>query len=207
MPLFGGTPAPMVPPPSPPSSTLPPYEYPASASGWLSGAFTSTVWSIYGEGGLPIVLDADFNVTPFLGVRYMDSSSGAYNETGSVGGHTSPALHVTDAYATSIDTYLGAELSGQLHLTDTQVLMPSLRVAWVHDFNNNPWQVDAWFSGVGSDSAFSVNGGRWAQDSALINADFSLAVLDNMIATIGYQGNINATQTTNTLMGRVDIKF
>ncbi|MGB8364323.1 MAG: autotransporter outer membrane beta-barrel domain-containing protein [Rhizomicrobium sp.] len=199
----------MASPPSPSRSALTP-TIPSVGweSDWLTGAFTSDVWSIYGEGGLPVDLGIqNLGFTPYLGLRYIHSTSGAYNEValtkGTVAG--SAALNVSDASASSLSSYLGAEFSTTTTVAD-QTLLPTLRVAWAHNFDD-PWQVNASFSGIGPSSAFTINGSTWSRDSGLVDFGVSTVFMDNMMATIGYDANVSGTQTVQSVYGRLDITF
>ena len=130
-----------------------------------------------------------------------------FNETGSINGHTGPALTVGDAQSDSFVGYAGVQLGSAWQVTPTQVILPSLRVAWAHEFDSNQWKVNAYFDGLGPASRFTVDGSALSQDSALIDASFSAALAGNLQATVGYEGNINSDMTTQTVFGRLDIRF
>ena len=205
MPLFGDQ-APTGQAPSPPKSELyPNVALASSATGDLFGKFDSDAWSVYGEAGLPLATSVGFSFTPYVGVRYVSSSSGAYNETGSVNGHTSANLDVSDATANNFDTYLGAELSGTIGM-GSQQLMPSLRVAWAHNFDD-PWKVSAYFNGIGPTSAFAIDASAWSRDSGLVDLGLSMLFQGNMMATLGYDANLSSTQINQSVYGQLDIKF
>jgi trimeric autotransporter adhesin len=209
LPLFGGAQATMAGPGSPPAATMPPYDVPATGSGWLSGSFSDGVWNVYGEGGYPFVT-GNVKFTPYVGLQYMDASSDAYAETGTVGGHTAPLLHVTEASATSLSSYLGVQLATTWTVSDSstfEAVLPSLRVAWAHEFDGDQWNLHAYFDGLGPTSAFQLDGSRLAKDSAAIDANIAVEISGNLMATIGYSGRLNDTTTSNALFGRLDIRF
>ena len=200
----------MASPPSPSRNDLTPTT-PAVVpeSDWLKGAFTSDVWSVYGEGGLPVDLGIqNLGFTPYLGLRYIHSTSGAYNEVALTKGTATAAaaLNVNDASASSLSSYLGAEFSTTVPVTNEQTLLPTLRVAWAHNFDD-PWQVNASFSGIGPASAFTINGSTWSRDSGLVDFGISTVFMDNMMATIGYDANVSGTQTVQSVYGRLDVTF
>lgn len=175
----------------------------------MSAKFNSTAWSVYGEGGVKVDTgDPDLNLTPFLGLRYIDSISGRYMETSSNAkpGIAAAALNVNDASATALVTYLGAELSTTWNMGNNQAILPSLRLAWTHNFDD-PWRVSANFEGVGPASNFAVDASSWSHDSGLVDASFSMLFDDNLMGSIGYTANINSTQFEQSVYGRLDIKF
>jgi outer membrane autotransporter protein len=171
----------------------------------MSASFSSDVWSVYGEGGVPLDLGVGF--TPYFGLRYLDSSSGAFAETSSnsTPGIAAAALNVSNASAKSFVSYLGAEFSTQLATGGSQDLLPSLRLAWAHNFSD-PWKVDAAFSGVPG-SGFEIDGSTWSRDSGILDAGLSMLFMDNLLGTIGYDASLNSTQTVQSAYGRVDFKF
>lgn len=208
LPLYDTSITPMAVPPSPAKGLLPPYSNNApGASGWLGGAYTEDVWSIYAEGGYPWLTGDDVNVTPYVAFGYNDGTSGSYNETGKINMHTGPALAVSDVSSESAVSYLGVQFSSKLDMEDSDSLLPSLRVAWAHEFEKDQWKVNAAFDGLGTPSTFTVNGSALAQDSAVIDAEISAMLDDGLMGTLGYEANINNTLTTQTVFGRLDIKF
>jgi outer membrane autotransporter protein len=186
--------------------TLPnPTPPPTDLSGVVSGKFTTNTWSVYGEGGVPLNTGMGFKMTPFVAVSYIQTDSGAYTETGTLTGGTMPVnLHVSDASATSIETYLGAEFAGTWDMGDTQ-LLPSLKVAWAHEFDSDIWQVDSYFAAVGPTSAFTVTGSALAKDFAVVDASLGLALQDNLSATLSYEGRYSDSSVSHLVMGKLQL--
>jgi len=179
------------------------------AQSLMSAKFNSTAWSIYGEGGVSVDTgEPDLNLTPFLGLRYIDSTSGHFMEHSSnpAPGIAAAALNVNDASAQALVTYLGAEVSTIWDMGNNQRLLPSVRLAWTHNFDD-PWRVNAYFQGVGPSSGFTVDASSWSRDSGLIDGSLSMLFEDNLMGTIGYTANLNSTQTEQQVYGRIDFKF
>jgi len=182
---------------------------PALQTSTMRAKFNSTVWGVYGEGGVNVdVGDPDLNLTPFVGIRYIDSTSGEFSETSSntTPGIAAAALNVNDASAKALVTYLGAELSTKWDMSNNQALLPSIRLAWAHNFED-PWSVNAYFQGVGPSSDFTIDASTWSRDSGLVDVDMSMLFMDNLMGTIGYKANINSTQVQQSVYGRLDVKF
>jgi outer membrane protein OmpA-like peptidoglycan-associated protein len=184
---------------------------PTNNSGFVNGKFTSGVWALYGEGGVPLDTGGDLRITPYAAVAYLHSSSGSYQEhiqtAGMIGTLPSPvALHVSDASATSLSSYLGVQFGTNWALSADTTLLPSLKLAWVHEFDGSMWQVNAAFPGVPG-SGFTVNGAFLGKDSGLVDASVAVALTDNLAASFGYEGRLSSTTTDNMVLGRLTLTF
>jgi outer membrane autotransporter protein len=115
-------------------------------------------------------------------------------------------LNVNDASAQSLTTYLGAELSTTMGMPKDQSLMPTLRMAWAHNFDD-PWKVHAFFNGVGPSSTFTVDASTWSRDSALVDLSLSMLFDEQFLGTLGYNANLGGTETNQAVYGRLDVKF
>lgn len=77
-----------------------------------------------------------YNLSPVFNLNFIKTSFKAYNETGSNADTNSMALHYGDRSTISFTSSLGAQL-GTSYGHEWGALMPSLRLATVHEFQNN----------------------------------------------------------------------
>ncbi len=77
-----------------------------------------------------------YNLSPFLNLDFIKTSFKGYNESGSNANTNLMALHYGDRSTISFTSSLGARL-GTSYGHEWGTLMPSLRLATVHEFQNN----------------------------------------------------------------------
>lgn len=114
----------------------------------------------------------DYQVTPFVAAEIASLQSGAYTETVATGG-TSPFQLSTNAQSTlSAPLFLGFKLSGAAALGNGVTALPSLSIAWVHEFSTDRNVNGQLIALPGAD--FTVAGPRAAANLAQVKANVDL---------------------------------
>ncbi|MCW2285126.1 uncharacterized protein with beta-barrel porin domain [Rhodoblastus acidophilus] len=115
---------------------------------------------------------SDYQVTPFVAAEIASLQSGAYTETVATGG-TSPFQLSTNAQTTlSAPLFLGFKLSGAAALGNGVTALPSLSLAWVHEFSTDRNVNGQLIALPGAD--FTVAGPRAAANLAQVKANVDL---------------------------------
>jgi uncharacterized protein with beta-barrel porin domain len=180
---------------------------PAGGSGIYSSRFFSRVWSLYGEAGYEVARDDNFTVTPYAALEVLQGTTGAYasSETTILSGSPLPTLLVSSTTATSVDSRIGAAIATQFTLGQ-QTVLPSLRIAWLHEFNDNPWIVNAAFAGVPT-SGFRITGAGLTSNFLDLDAGITMKLEDSLDALIDYEGRISSDRQDHALVGRLVVKL
>jgi uncharacterized protein with beta-barrel porin domain len=175
---------------------------PFFGSGVVKGSFHSDVWSAYGEAGYGLgeVPHLGFNLTPYVALEAIQGSSNAYDQTGGP-----ITLSVSGTSARTFSSYVGASFTSDAFLGTTTVI-PHLKAAWQHDFNDNPWVLNAAFAGTPL-SGFQVTGAALGKDHADVEAGVSTKLHQNIDAMLDYEGRFATNRTESSLVGRIKIDF
>ncbi len=105
----------------------------------ISGTTSGTTTGNQLMGGMSASYQKDisrFNLSPFINLDYIKTSFKGYNETGT----TTLEMHYGDRSAISFTSSLGGRLSTSYGY-DWGTLLPSARLAAVHEFQNNAQQI------------------------------------------------------------------
>ena len=151
-------------------------------SGSANGSFGGTQWVARGELGYPLALGGA-TLTPLASLTYAYLHQNAYTESSAEGA----ALRVGTAHATSVKTDIGAKLD-QAFSTRYGELVPSVQLAWRHEYTHSKTTVDASFAADPlGETAFSTKGARPVSDSALLTAGVTVLRANNLSITAQYQ--------------------
>ena len=98
--------------------------------------------------------------------------------------------------------------SGDSHkfMLGEQTVLPSLRIAWLHEFNDNPWVVNAAFAGVPT-SGFRITGAGLTSNFLDLDAGITMKLEDSLNALIDYEGRISSDRQDHALIGRLVVKL
>jgi outer membrane autotransporter protein len=150
-------------------------------SGLLSGRFEFG-WSHAFNG---------FSVTPFAAVEFSRLRQRGYSETGTASDGTpgvnglSYAAHT----ASSLPTFLGAEVNTRYAFGDGMIWSPYARVSWVHEFEPSR-NISAAFIALPG-SAFTVDGPRAAADAARVDLGSQFAITRNVALFGSFDGEFS----------------
>ena len=109
----------------------------------ITGTMSGSTTAHQGMAGLSASYQADigsFNLAPSFNLDYIKTSIGGYNETGSNYNVNLIALRYGDRSVTSLTGSLGARLSATYN-HEWGSLLPSVRLATVHEFQNKTRQI------------------------------------------------------------------
>jgi outer membrane autotransporter protein len=160
-----------------------------------SGAFASHLLGARLETGWRMALGAA-TVTPFAAVQISKLWQNGYTENSVVAGGAPGVMGLTFAQhtATSLPTFLGAQIESKLDMAGGRVLTPFLRAAWVHEFKPTR-SIDAAPTAVPA-AAFTVEGPRAASNSAKINAGAQLALNKSSALFASFDGEFSGVSRT-----------
>lgn len=134
-------------------------------------------------------------VTPFAAIEPSVLRQQAYTETSttSSGGGGTLGLSYASHTTTSLPTFLGAQIDTRYVLDGGQVLSPSMRLSWVHEFKPDR-QIEASLATLGSPS-FTVDGARAARDALRTDIGVTLALAQNTALFASFNGEFSNTST------------
>jgi subtilase-type serine protease len=96
-------------------------------------------------------------------------------------------------------------VEGTIQLTSDVTLTPSLRLAWVHEFNPTR-EISAEFQ-VAPGFPFTVQGARAAQDSAQVQAGLEMRVAKNFGVFANFDGNLSGAGNSYGGFGGVKVRW
>lgn len=172
-------------------------------SGNARGSFGNDVWQVYGEGGYHIATNGRVDLVPYAALYYLHGDVDAYTEHGFPGVN----LHVSSAEATSFSSYLGVRLAllGR-GVSDGTSIVPTLKVAWQHQFEDQLWSVNAAFEGVPA-TAFRLTGEGYDRDSLIVGGELAMSWGGNVDAVLDYEGRFNGDRQSNAVIGRLNFRL
>ncbi len=130
-----------------------------------------------------------YTVTPFAAIEPSALRQHAYSETGS----NTFGLNYASHTSTSLPAFFGAQIDTRYALNGGQVLSPSARVAWVHEFEPKR-QIEASFISIPA-AGFTVDGARAARDAVRIDAGATLALNQKTALFANFNGEFASTST------------
>ena len=128
-------------------------------------------------------------VTPLAGLRWVQSVSGAYTESGAGSANLSVDSHTTN----SVTQDLGVKVSWNMP-TRLGRLTPELRAAWLHDYTQGAIVT----TGVMGGQVFATSFGRTAADGVQLGAVATLAGADNLSVRVEYEGEQRTKYQSHT---------
>src|SRR3984893_1864871 len=102
-------------------------------------------------------------VGPIASVQYTNVNIDGFHETGSL-----IPLEFPGQSEDSVRSSIGAKLAICLQTDHGIMLKPEVRVAWLHEYNDRAYPIDARF--IGCDELFTVRGPRVGEDAAQVTA-------------------------------------
>ncbi len=132
-----------------------------------------------------------YTVTPFAAIEPTALRQQAYTEsaTTTTGGNGVLGLSYASRTTTSLPLFLGAQIDTRYVLGGGQVLTPSARLSWVHEFKPER-QIEASFASLPAGS-FTVDGARAARDAARIDISATLALNQSMALFASFNGEFS----------------
>jgi uncharacterized protein with beta-barrel porin domain len=173
---------------------------PNFGAGVTEARFHSNLWALYGEGGYRFATGSIFELDPYLALEILDGESNSYTQTG---GPIALAVSGTSAHGSS--SFLGFSLSTAEPVAGTP-FVPTLRVSWQHEFETNPWTLDAAFAGVPI-TGFRVSGAALSKDHADIGAGLRTALSADVDAMFSYEGRLGGNRSDGAVIGRALVRF
>jgi outer membrane autotransporter protein len=170
------------------------------------GEFASDQFGGRLQAGRQFAFD-QFRVTPFAAVQYMRLWQSGYGEA-SVTAAGAPGifgLNVQPRTATSLPTFLGAEIDTRIDFAHGATLVPFARASWVHEFM--PDRSIAAAMGILPTGTFIVDGPRAASDAARIEAGSNLYLRRNIAFFANFTGEYSSQGISNAGSGGLRVSW
>ncbi len=150
-------------------------------------------WQLQGKlgGGYDLRLGVAM-VTPLASLQVVRVETDGYSESGAGGGN----LSVDANGVNSVQSELGAQVSGGLGTTEWGLLKGNALLAWVHDYAHAPIAVSATMGGVG----FVSKTERSASNGARLDLGTTLERDDSVSVSLEYQGELRSDYQSHTGM-------
>jgi outer membrane autotransporter protein len=149
----------------------------------LTANFVGQSYAARVEGGYRYAVLRTLGVTPYAAVQAQDFSTPRFSETDVTGGGA--GLSFAAQNATDVRSELGARLDNPTAIGRMPLILRA-RLAWAHDFVNNPALAAAFQVLPGSN--FIVNGAPIPHDSALTSAGAELFLAPNWTLLAKFDG-------------------
>jgi uncharacterized protein with beta-barrel porin domain len=157
----------------------------------LTASFSGQSYGARFEAGYRVPVWHTLGVTPYGALQAQDFSTPRYSETDETGGGL--GLSYAAMNATDVRTELGARFDDPTLLYGKPLILFS-RLAWAHDFVNNPLLSAAFESLPGS--GFTVNGAPIPHDSALTTTGAQYFLASNWSLIGKFEGGFAAGYQT-----------
>ncbi|MNR95992.1 Outer membrane protein B precursor [compost metagenome] len=152
-----------------------------SFAGVATGKFDGMQYVAKAEVGYPLAT-GNVTTTPLLGLTYSRLNQDAYTESGGNGA----ALAVGSTSVNSLQSDLGVKFEREL-ATSYGNLIPSLKLAWRHEFDNNRAATNARFvADPSGETSFTSLGVSPIRNSALISLGATLLREKNLSLSVRY---------------------
>ena len=148
-----------------------------------------------------------FAVTPFAAVQHLALRQSGYAEASvTVGGAPGLlGLNVQARAASSLPTFLGAQIDTRIAFAPGATLSPYLRAAWVHEFT--PDRSITAGLGILPTGSFIVDGPRAARDAARLEAGANLQVNRRVTVFGSFVGDYAARVSSNAGNGGLRVTW
>jgi uncharacterized protein with beta-barrel porin domain len=147
-------------------------------------------------------------LTPFGALQFDRLNTSSYSETGTITGTSMPGvleLQYGAHTVSSVPLYLGGQIDSRFDLAPGLVLIPSLRVAEVHEFNPQRTITAEFLSAPGF--PFVVHGAAAAEDAAQIQAGVRLALNRQISIYANFTGYFSGSGNSVGGFGGVKISW
>ena len=158
---------------------------------FLGGAHSSTDGSeVNGMGALGYDWTMNFNaanhpgsltVGPIASVQYTNVNIDGFHETGSL-----IPLEFPGQSEDSLRSTIGGKVAICLQTDHGIMLRPEARVAWLHEYNDRAYPIEARF--IGCDDLFTVHGPRIGEDAAQVTAGLTVQFNPMVALFAHYEG-------------------
>jgi outer membrane autotransporter protein len=157
----------------------------------LTADFSAQSYGARIEGGYRYAVLPTLGVTPYAAVQAQDFHTPSYSESDPTGGGL--GLSYASMNATDVRTELGSRFDAPTLVGGMPLILRG-RLAWAHDFVNNPSLSAAFESLPGT--SFVVNGAPMPQNSALTSAGAELFITPHLTLLTKFDGELaNGSQT------------
>jgi outer membrane autotransporter protein len=171
-------------------------------SGVAGGSFNGQQYVANAEAGYPLELGS-VTVTPLANLMYSYLNQNSYTETGGNGA----ALSVGNSHVNSVRSALGAKLEKGFQ-TSYGVLVPELRVQWIHEYDHAKQTTGASFAGDPTgQTAFTTVGMTPISDFADLSLGVTLVRANNLSLTVRYELQVGSGFVSNTGILRLQQQF
>ena len=157
----------------------------------LTANFTGQNYGARVEGGWRYAVRPALGVTPYGAVQFQDFHTPAYSESATMGGAFGLAFNAMNA--TDVRTELGSRLDAPTLVAGIPLILRG-RIAWAHDFVNNPTLSAAFQTLPGG--GFTVNGAPIPHDSALTTAGAELFLTPRWTLLAKFDGEFGSGSQT-----------
>ncbi|VVE45369.1 autotransporter outer membrane beta-barrel domain-containing protein [Pandoraea commovens] len=168
----------------------------------VSGKTSGRTLGLFGEVGQR-VLAGGMNVDPFIGMRIASTRLNGYDETDRDAGQGNNGLHVGSQISNSRRAILGVRLWRELVNTSGGSVIPSLRLAYEHEFGDT--QSSLTNAIYGAPRAFTVKGVKLGRD--IFTADLGADVRVTRQLNVHVGGNLSLRSGEKAIAGGVTAKY
>ena len=161
--------------------------------------------AILGYGEIGYIFDSSNSslvIQPYVGISFSDVDVDGFTESGS----GDLGLNVADGGGKSVQSRLGARLSGNWGEDGGTQIIPELRLEWRHEFENDPHSFNASLigdSGIG----FNTIGSDPTGDIAVVGAGITARFEGGIDAFFEYQGGFGSGYSSHIIQAGARIKF
>ncbi|VVE72748.1 Extracellular serine protease [Pandoraea anapnoica] len=168
----------------------------------VAGKTSGRTLGLFGEVGQR-VLAGGMNVDPFIGMRIASTRLNGYDETDRDAGQGNNGLHVGSQISNSRRAILGVRLWRELVNTSGGSVIPSLRLAYEHEFGDT--QSSLTNAIYGAPRAFTVKGVKLGRD--IFTADLGADVRVTRQLNVHVGGNLSLRSGEKAIAGGVTAKY
>ena len=161
------------------------------------GSNEGNTYVLYAEAGYKLPL-GDLNLKPLFGLGYVNGDTTAFTESG--GGVY--RLRVQGASAESFTGNLGVRAALGRKTANGTLVTGEAHAIWQHEFLDDQQSVGASFA-VLPGSGFTVEGTRFARDSAVLGVSVKARVASNTEVFLNYDAKLSSDYTANALFAGV----
>jgi len=168
----------------------------------VEGKTSGRTLGLFGEVGQR-VFAGGMNVDPFIGMRIASTRLNGYDETDRDAGQGNNGLHVGSQVSNSRRAILGVRLWRELVNTSGGSVIPSLRLAYEHEFGDT--QSSLTNAIYGAPRAFTVKGVKLGRD--IFTADLGADVRVTRQLNVHVGGNLSLRSGEKAFAGGVTAKY
>lgn len=168
----------------------------------VAGKTSGRTLGLFGEVGQRVLVSG-MSVDPFIGMRIASTRLNGYDETDRDAGQGRNGLHVGSQISNSRRAILGVRLWRELVNTSGGSVIPSLRLAYEHEFGDT--QSSLTNAIYGAPRAFTVRGVKLGRD--IFTADLGADVRVTRQLNVHVGGNLSLRSGEKAIAGGVSAKY